>query len=89
MTNEIRMTAPGFSFVSWASAFFRHSSFRIRHFPGLSDGRSDTHLQDPVPAHARMDSPLLREDMAISEALDFIREKGVGERIVDFSLLLR
>jgi magnesium transporter len=43
-----------------------------------------THLQDPVLAHARMDSPLLREDMTIEEALRVIREKGVGERIVYF-----
>jgi magnesium transporter len=41
-------------------------------------------MQDPVLAHARMDSPLLRDDMTIDEALHVIREKGVGERIVYF-----
>jgi magnesium transporter len=41
-------------------------------------------MQDPVLAHARMDSPLLREDMTIDAALRVIREKGVGERIVYF-----
>ncbi|MGB8167151.1 MAG: magnesium transporter [Chthoniobacteraceae bacterium] len=47
----------------------------------------DTHLQDPVLAHARLDSPLLREDMTIEEALRVIREKGVGERIVYFYVI--
>jgi magnesium transporter len=45
---------------------------------------ADTHLQDPVLTHARMDSPLLRQDMTIEEALRVIRDKGVGERIVYF-----
>ena len=31
-----------------------------------------------------MDTPLLREDMTIEEALAVIRENGVGERIVYF-----
>lgn len=35
-------------------------------------------------AHARMDFPLLHQDMSIDEALHVIREKGVGERIVYF-----
>lgn len=43
-----------------------------------------THLHDPVLQHARMDFPLLREEMTIDEALRIIREKGVGERIVYF-----
>jgi magnesium transporter len=41
-------------------------------------------MQDPVLAHARMDSPLLRQDMTIEEALRVIRDRGVGERIVYF-----
>ncbi len=48
---------------------------------------ADTHLQDPVMAHARMDSPLLREEMTIAEALEVIRSQGVGERIVYFYVI--
>jgi Mg/Co/Ni transporter MgtE len=43
-----------------------------------------THLNSPVIGYARADFPLLRRDMAIHEALQVIREKGVGERIVYF-----
>ncbi len=38
-------------------------------------------------AHARMDSPLLREEMTIAEALEVIRSQGVGERIVYFYVI--
>lgn len=45
---------------------------------------SANHLQEPVLAHARLDSPLLLQDMTVAEALGVIRERGVGERIVYF-----
>lgn len=45
---------------------------------------STDHLQDPVLKHARKDFPLLRQEMAVDEALRVIREKGVGERIIYF-----
>jgi magnesium transporter len=45
---------------------------------------ADAHLQDPVRLHARMDFPLLSEEMTIDQAFKVIREKGVGERIVYF-----
>lgn len=46
-----------------------------------------THLTSPVIGYARADFPLLRRDMAIHEALQVIREKGVGERIVYFYVI--
>src|SRR5206468_859260 len=42
------------------------------------------HLHEPVLAHARTDFALLRESMSVDEALDAIRERGVGERIIYF-----
>src|SRR5262245_46605565 len=42
------------------------------------------HLQLPVGKYVRKDFAQLREDFTIAEALDFIRQKGVGEQIVYF-----
>ena len=42
------------------------------------------HLNAPVLGYARADFPLLRRDATIDEALQIIREKGVGERIIYF-----
>src|SRR6266853_4623856 len=72
--------ACGRPFVIRASSFFSHSSLLISH----SHVPAPTHLQDPVLTHARMDIPLLHQEMTIDEALRVIREKGVGERIVYF-----
>ncbi len=43
-----------------------------------------SHLRDPVLAHARTDVPLLRGEMTVEQALTFIREHGVEERIIYF-----
>ena len=42
------------------------------------------HLQQPVLAVARHDAAVLREDFTVQQALDAIRQKGVGEKIVYF-----
>ncbi len=42
------------------------------------------HLQEPVLAYARKDFPVLRQQMTAHQALDTIRERGVGEKIVYF-----
>src|SRR5438093_1125481 len=42
------------------------------------------HLNEPVLAFARKDFPLLKQHSTIREALDFIREKGIGEKIIYF-----
>src|SRR6266568_2045501 len=42
------------------------------------------HLQQPVVAVARKDAATLREDFTVQQALDAIRERGVGEKIVYF-----
>ncbi|HEV7867379.1 MAG TPA: magnesium transporter [Chthoniobacteraceae bacterium] len=43
-----------------------------------------SHLNDPVSAHARRDSPLLREEMTVDAALRLIREQGLAEKIIYF-----
>jgi magnesium transporter len=42
------------------------------------------HMDEPVIAYARTDLPLLPDKMTIGEALDFILQQGVGEKIVYF-----
>lgn len=42
------------------------------------------HFQEPVLAYARKDFPLLRQDMTVQQALDTIRQRGVGEKIIYF-----
>src|SRR5438477_724453 len=42
------------------------------------------HLNEPVLTLARKDFPLLKQHSTIREALDIIREKGIGEKIVYF-----
>jgi magnesium transporter len=41
-------------------------------------------FREPVLAHARKDFGLLRDEMTVDEALDAIRQHGVGERIIYF-----
>ena len=45
------------------------------------------HLQQPVSTVARRDVATLRYDFSIQQALDVIREHGVGEKIVYFYVL--
>src|SRR5437867_12788136 len=42
------------------------------------------HLNEPVLAFARKDFPLLKQHCTMREALDIIREKGIGDRIIYF-----
>jgi len=42
------------------------------------------HLNQPVTAFARKDAAILREDYTVQQALDAIRQRGVGEKIVYF-----
>jgi len=42
------------------------------------------HLNEPVLEFARKDFPLLQQHSTIGEALDIIRQKGVGEKIIYF-----
>src|SRR5438552_17126939 len=42
------------------------------------------HLNEPVLKFARKDFPLLKQHFTVREALDLIREKGVGEKIIYF-----
>lgn len=42
------------------------------------------HLQAPITAYLRKDFPQLRDEMTVQQALDFIRQQGVGEQIVYF-----
>ncbi len=42
------------------------------------------HLQQPVLTVARKDAAILREDFTVQQALDAIRQRGVGEKIVYF-----
>lgn len=45
---------------------------------------NEQHLQAPITAYVRKDFPQLGEDMTVQQALDFIRQRGVGEQIVYF-----
>ncbi len=42
------------------------------------------HLHQPVSAVARKDVATLRQDFTVQQALDAIRQRGVGEKIVYF-----
>ena len=42
------------------------------------------HLHQPVLAVARKDAAVLREDFTVQQALDTIRQQGIGEKIVYF-----
>jgi Mg/Co/Ni transporter MgtE len=42
------------------------------------------HLHQPVLAVARKDVATLRQDFTVQQALDAIRQRGVGEKIVYF-----
>jgi magnesium transporter len=42
------------------------------------------HLQAPITAYVRKDFPQLRDEMTVQQALDFIRQQGLGEQIVYF-----
>jgi magnesium transporter len=42
------------------------------------------HLHQPVMAVARRDAAILREDVTVQQALDAIRQRGIGEKIVYF-----
>src|SRR2546425_12811219 len=46
--------------------------------------RPTEHFQEPVLAYARKDSPVLREEMTAQQALETIRQRGVGEKIIYF-----
>jgi magnesium transporter len=45
------------------------------------------HLHEPVSAHMRKDFTALHQDLTAQEALDLIRQQGVGEKIVYFYVL--
>ena len=45
---------------------------------------NDQHLNSPITAYVRKDFAQLRDDFTVQQALDFIRQKGVGEQIVYF-----
>jgi magnesium transporter len=42
------------------------------------------HLNQPVLPYARKDFPELREDFTVQQALDAIRRKGLGEKVIYF-----
>ena len=42
------------------------------------------HLDQPVLLYARKDFPILNKDLTVGEALEVIRQKGLGERIIYF-----
>jgi magnesium transporter len=42
------------------------------------------HLNQPAFPHARKDFPELRQDFTVQQALDAIRQQGVGEKVVYF-----
>ena len=46
--------------------------------------RRQDHLNQPVTAVARKDVAILREDFSVQQALDAIRQSGLGEKIVYF-----
>jgi magnesium transporter len=43
-----------------------------------------THLHETALAHARRDFVLLREEMTVEQALQSVRDQGIGERIIYF-----
>jgi magnesium transporter len=42
------------------------------------------HLHQPVLTVARKDVAMLRQDLTVQQALDAIRQRGIGEKIVYF-----
>jgi len=42
------------------------------------------HLDEPIAAYARKDFPELRQDFTVQQALDAVRQKGIGEKVVYF-----
>jgi magnesium transporter len=44
----------------------------------------EAHLEESILLHVRKDFPLLQQHQTVQEALDTIRQKGVGEKIVYF-----
>lgn len=54
------------------------------YFPPVELTDQQAHLQQPVLAVARKDAALLREDFTVQQALDAIRQRGVGGKIVYF-----
>ncbi len=46
--------------------------------------QATSHLTEPVLAHARKDHAVLEADMTVARALDAIRQRGIGEKIVYF-----
>jgi len=42
------------------------------------------HLNSLVTAYLRTDFPKLRDDISIQQALDTVRQQGIGEKIVYF-----
>src|ERR1041384_3081708 len=52
------------------------------HFAGMTENTQ--HLQAPITAYIRKDFSQLRDNMNVQQALDFIRQQGVGEQIVYF-----
>jgi magnesium transporter len=67
----------------------RTSDFGLRHAPATLPRMTDNsqHLQAPITAYVRKDFPRLRDNMTVQQALDFIRQQGVGEQIVYFYVL--
>ena len=53
-------------------------------FPLVELTDQQAHLQQPVLTVARKDAAILREDFTVQQALDAIRQRGVGEKIVYF-----
>jgi len=49
--------------------------------------QSMTHSDQPVTAVARKDFVVLKQDLTVQQALDTIRQRGIGERIVYFYIL--
>jgi len=56
----------------------------VVYFPPVELTDQQAHLQQPVLAVARKDAALLREDFTVQQALDAIRQRGVGGKIVYF-----
>ena len=54
------------------------------YFPPVELTDQQAHLQQPVLAVARKDAAVLREDFTVQQALDAIRQRGVGGKIVYF-----
>jgi magnesium transporter len=44
----------------------------------------EAHLEEPILLHVRKDFTLLNQNQTVHEALDTIRQKGIGEKIVYF-----